>query len=399
MRVLMVTVGATPQVVTETVYALLEQGWVPERILLLTTAEGERLFTEGAPPLVGSGGRLAALYAARAAGQPVPEAEILLPRLGGAIMADIRTHEEVTAFAETLLKAVADVTADRESELHLSLAGGRKTMSFLAGSVLSFFGRPQDRLSHVLVEPAEYESSNLWWPGQPEPVTTRSGKTLDPNGASVLLHEVPYLKIRPFVRAEQLFEGGGPASYAEAVRRANEALAIDTLTIDLGKRAVSIGSRSFSGPGFEPRGLAALGLVALAHREGRQLTFERGADYEKALAVNGSIETASIGFARLYALLTAADGEEPVDLKELAANPGVAARFDERVRSLREPLYDKGFATLMSRIKSKVRRSFGAETAGRLFPRTVSLGFEPAGIQVVPPAGSETVVASVLNGA
>jgi CRISPR-associated protein (TIGR02584 family) len=35
--------------------------------------------------------------------------------------------------------------------LHVSIAGGRKSMGFFAGYAFSLFGRTQDRLSHVLV--------------------------------------------------------------------------------------------------------------------------------------------------------------------------------------------------------------------------------------------------------
>ncbi|MBF4102237.1 hypothetical protein INT80_01850 [Gallibacterium anatis] len=41
--------------------------------------------------------------------------------------------------------------------MHVSIAGGRKTMGFFAGYALSLYGRAQDSLSHVLVS-AEYEA-------------------------------------------------------------------------------------------------------------------------------------------------------------------------------------------------------------------------------------------------
>ena len=49
-------------------------------------------------------------------------------------------------------------TADPESALHVSIAGGRKTMGFFLGYALSLYGRAQDKLSHVLVSPP-FESS------------------------------------------------------------------------------------------------------------------------------------------------------------------------------------------------------------------------------------------------
>lgn len=384
MRTLMVTVGATPQVVTETVHALIEQGWVPQRIILVTTLGGERVFAEGTPPLVGTGGRLAALYAARAPHAPVPEAEILVPQIGGAPVSDIRTEPQVTAFAETMLNAIAEVTADPESELHLSLAGGRKTMSFLAGSVLSFYGRPRDRLSHVLVEPEEFESSNLWWPGQPEPVTTRSGKTLDPNDARVLLHEVPYVRLAPRLRAEQVFPGGGPGGYAEAVARANEALGVDRITIDLVHDEVIVGNRRFPGKGaFDERGMAMLSLVALASRRGERLGSARHTDGNDALALDGDIGKASRRFAWFYAILTAQKGDEPFDFGDFPGLPGAATRFAEYVRQCFRPIYDDEVSQLMSRVKRQFRSAFGQNVANFLVPKGVRLGVAASNIEII----------------
>lgn len=401
MRTLMVTVGSTPQVVTETAWALISEGWVPERIILLTTREGERIFTQGTPPLVGKDGRLFALYAACAPEAALPEVEILLPRRSETVMADIRTDEEVTAFAETLLQAVAAVTADPKSELHLSLAGGRKTMSFLAGAVLSFHGRPKDRLSHVLVEPADYESANLWWPGQPEPVTTRSGTRLDPASARVLLHDVPYVRLAPWLAAENLFAVGGPSGYAEAVRRANEALAVDTLTIDLERRQVWVGARAFAGKGFEPRGLAALALVAVARKNGQTLTYTKCKEEPdaKVVALDGDIARAARLFGVIHTLLTAAEGDAPVDLAEIATNPGVRAAFEQQVRQASLWLYSEDFSTLVSRVRNRLRTSLGANTAKRILPRGLALGLPPENIRLIPPAGLDIgVLAPLLEG-
>ena len=49
-------------------------------------------------------------------------------------------------------------TLDDDTQLMVSIAGGRKTMGYYAGYALTLFGRHQDQLSHVLVS-EEFEGN------------------------------------------------------------------------------------------------------------------------------------------------------------------------------------------------------------------------------------------------
>jgi CRISPR-associated protein (TIGR02584 family) len=178
-NILIITVGETPQVVTETVYGLLTQPdpWVPDRIIIATTGRGADGFRQGVPPsedgrfagrppLTGAEGRLVALYNELGKADQHVEPEIAVAHMAdGRRIGDIRSDAEVNAFADMLLELVAEATADDTGQLHLSLAGGRKTMSFIAGQVMALHGRAQDVMSHVLVEPIKLESlASFWWP-------------------------------------------------------------------------------------------------------------------------------------------------------------------------------------------------------------------------------------------
>jgi CRISPR-associated protein (TIGR02584 family) len=59
---------------------------------------------------------------------------------------------------------VRELTADPDCAIHASIAGGRKTMGFYLGYALSLFGRPQDRLSHVLVSSPFESNQNFFYP-------------------------------------------------------------------------------------------------------------------------------------------------------------------------------------------------------------------------------------------
>lgn len=182
-RLLLAVTGLSPQVVTETLYALAcnrQPPFVPTEIHLITTAEGRQraelaLLSEdpgwfhrlckdyALPPIAFDASNIHTVEDDR--GRPLD---------------DIRSPEDNERLADRVTDLVRQLTADEQAALHVSIAGGRKTMGFYLGYALSLFGRPQDRLSHVLVsEP--FESS--WEFFYPTPysriITTRDNKLAD----------------------------------------------------------------------------------------------------------------------------------------------------------------------------------------------------------------------------
>jgi CRISPR-associated protein (TIGR02584 family) len=169
-RIVVASLGLAPQVLTETLFCLgTEQSFVPTEIHIVTTAEGAHrarltLIEDAAATLqaletdYGLSGLRAALTPARihvigsAAGRP---------------LADIDSQADNAAAADLMVDLVRDFTADPASALHVSIAGGRKTMGFLLGYVLSLFGRPQDRLSHVLVAEPFQTHPQFYFPRAP----------------------------------------------------------------------------------------------------------------------------------------------------------------------------------------------------------------------------------------
>ena len=64
---------------------------------------------------------------------------------------DAATDKDHQLTADFIIDKVRTLTADGQLPVHASLAGGRKTMTFLLGYAMSLYGRPEDELSHVLV--------------------------------------------------------------------------------------------------------------------------------------------------------------------------------------------------------------------------------------------------------
>lgn len=372
-RTLIITAGETPQVVTETVWALAQpsRAWRPDRILLATTASGARLYRDGnegreIAPLLGEEGRLAALWAVLWPGAPMPEVKTLVANRGGEPLPDLRSAEEVNQFAELLLAEVAAITAEEPGELHLSLAGGRKTMSFIAGQVMSLLGRPQDVLSHVLVEPATLERQpGFWWPGDGSPGS---------GDAQVLLHEVPYLRARAWVEPERLGIGSG---FAAAIDWTNRNLA-DGFIIDLGQRRLEVADQNLD---LRPREAALIALVAIARKRGLEIKQHHAARHSgsagaSTISLGGDIDPVIALWAWL---LEAARG--PGALPRSAAYDSVRsearARFD----------YSTDIGQPAARIRQKLRSRLSTRMAERVLARELLVTrVPPADIRILAPA-------------
>src|SRR4030065_1939644 len=128
-RVLLAVTGLTPQVVTETLYALAvdaAQPWVPTEIHLVSTAEGaKRARLSLLDPATGQFHALCRDYGLGNIAFP-PENVHIIANAAGQPLTDIRTPEDNTQAADCLLGHVRKLCAADTTALHVSIAGGRK---------------------------------------------------------------------------------------------------------------------------------------------------------------------------------------------------------------------------------------------------------------------------------
>ena len=247
-RLLLAVTGLSPQIVTETLYALaVEQKppFVPTEVRLITTEEGaERAKLSLLHPESGWFHRLRADYDL----SPVafgPQHIHVLKDAGGRPLGDIRSPEDNERAADTITDVVRDLTRDDDCALHVSIAGGRKTMGFYLGYALSLYGREQDRLSHVLVN-APYESHREFFYPTPrsELIHTPGPKSrpYDARDAKVTLAEIPFVRLREGLDPK-LMEG--TATFSAVVADAQRALPPLALELDPTSCMVTAGGESF----------------------------------------------------------------------------------------------------------------------------------------------------------
>ena len=229
-EILLSVIGLTPQVVTETFYALavLQKRPCPTEIHLIASEEGaHRARLELLDP---RRGQLAALC--RQYGLPVPrcdESTIHMIRRDKQPVGDLRSASDNEAAADTILDVVRQLTADPDARIHFSIAGGRKTMTFYLGYCASMLGRAQDEMSHVMVNsPFESMPEFFFPPAEPTVIHDRAGRPHDTRDAEIDLAPVPFVRLRGKIPPILLTER---RSFGTTVRIVN---ALETRQLTLG---------------------------------------------------------------------------------------------------------------------------------------------------------------------
>ena len=225
--ILVVGMGTSPAVLTETVWALAhqEQPVVPDEIEVITTSSGksalQQAILEGAPSVMDC--LKAALLKekididdrlvfGRASIKVIPDAD-------GNEASDLRTGADNLRAADFMLGELRKYTADPATTVLCSIAGGRKTMSALLFSCMTLLGREQDKVYHVLLPP-EFE-----WGTEPpfffpEPGVTYTSKKTEKkyraNKVQSELFEVPFVRMRGWYQDKFKSE---PPSYKSLISK------------------------------------------------------------------------------------------------------------------------------------------------------------------------------------
>jgi CRISPR-associated protein (TIGR02584 family) len=238
--------GLTPQVVTETLYAHVREDpdAMPTEIHVLSTTEGiERARLTLLSDEPGWFHRLRRDYAM----PPIRfDADCLHTLAGrdGKPLSDIRDASDNIAAADGITEWIRTFTEDENSRLHVSLAGGRKTLGFFAGYALSLYGRAQDRLSHVLVDPAFESHPEFFYPTPYSRVIFAGPpdrKPMDTKDAAVTLADIPFVRLRQGLPDTLL---KGRSSFSQTVQAAQRILGPARLQLDLRNGRMTAGGQA-----------------------------------------------------------------------------------------------------------------------------------------------------------
>lgn len=205
--VLIVGMGTSPAVLTETVWALAHQKSpvVPDEIVVIVTKSGaERLcgdILSGSTTIWDSMLEALRKEKIRIDGKLVfGETSIrVIPDERGNGIWDLRTGDDNLRAADFMLRQIRQYTESSDTVVLTSIAGGRKTMSALLFSCMTLLGREDDKVFHVLLPP-EFEGGvepPMFYPKKGVTYTNRlTGKKYKGDKYRSELFEVPFVRMR-----------------------------------------------------------------------------------------------------------------------------------------------------------------------------------------------------------
>ncbi len=240
-NILLAVTGLSPQVITETLFALHQNQRRVDSIHVITTRHGKDMIYSGL--LGGKDG----YYFRYLDEYGFPSSDIdfshdnvhVITDEYGVEIPDIINESDNERLLKKCLELAFRFTCDPDASVFFSIAGGRKTMSSCLTLAAQMYGRSRDRLYHVLVSP-EFESNrDFYYP----PKETIQIELKDGNGqayykdakyARVVLVPIPFVSIRDHLSPEFLNEPKDPGTLMLSLIREESS----QLTINLISRKI-----------------------------------------------------------------------------------------------------------------------------------------------------------------
>ena len=268
-HVLISVVGLSPQVITETLYCYwcLASPPIPiTEVFALTTLRGKRALEE---TLLGDNGKLKSLC--NDYNLPTIHFNLaniyLLKGADGQPLEDISSVIDNEAIADQFFAFVRKLATSTDICLHVSIAGGRKTMGLYIGLAMQFYGRPGDTLSHVLVN-SELENQEFFYPPpNGVDVVLNNGRTIPADEIRLELAEIPLLLLREKIPFLKEHTDAGYTELIEIAQREYNALqAISPVIVNTFSCCLKIGEVTIN---LTPLELALYLFFARRHLEGQ----------------------------------------------------------------------------------------------------------------------------------
>jgi CRISPR-associated protein (TIGR02584 family) len=180
-------------------------------------------------------------------------------------LTDILDDRDNQRAANQICDIVRELTREEQNaRLHASVAGGRKTMGLYLLGAMQLFGRADDAMSHVLVNPAVENRAVDFYYKTPQPkilhdragnvLKREDGKDLTTEDGEIYLADIPFIRLREIV--QEKFEAGSH-SYGEIVKKAQDDLQFVESAFNL----------RFDVRGRKPKAIVATREVEFSERE------------------------------------------------------------------------------------------------------------------------------------
>lgn len=206
--ILVCTLGKSPQVLVETVWALAnqEKRIVPDEIVAISMNNFARDVKDS---IFGKGkGWNLLIGMLRKAKVPIVGKlhfeDVIVANDEKGLIEDLRTEEDNTRCANYFFALLRSYLGEGDdTRVIVSLAGGRKSLSALVTANMSLFARPQDRLVHLIAD-SKFEDGKYHFPK---------------DGKGFSLFEVPFVRVRGLIQGVDVCR---VRSFAECMRITQE---------------------------------------------------------------------------------------------------------------------------------------------------------------------------------
>lgn len=229
-NILVAVAGGSPAIVTETLWALTKDKTIRvDEVRIITTEKGKSAILNTL--LHPTAGRFQSCLEELEITHPIIFDEgtvfVLADAKGGSLK-DIRSDTDNQLASDQICNLIREWTNEPNTALYCSAAGGRKTMSIYLTIAMMLYGRVDDKLFHVLVNPEEFEDCRAFFHPyrvvRELPLTDRSGKLLkriSTADVKIDLAEIPFVKLRVLDTVEVF---GKTQRYSEIVTVVQERL-------------------------------------------------------------------------------------------------------------------------------------------------------------------------------
>jgi len=212
-NILIAVSGLTPQIITETLYCLAVKKKIQiDELYIITTSKGRDIIfgtdeefniKRKYPPLKREIKRLCDTYKIKFPKFDNNDNHIITAKEQSTDLYDIRNDKHNKLFPNKVCEFIKDKTRIKETILHCSISGGRKTMSVDLAFALSLFGKQEDKLYHVLID-EKLEFSKFF------PENKKEDALLE-------IAEIPYVKLRPLIAEQTENKAFKSMSYTDIV--------------------------------------------------------------------------------------------------------------------------------------------------------------------------------------